>query len=518
MVKLIMLSKRGLFQSGTRKAMVAVKLIRDNLTQNLRRGLCLTIAGFWGLLCVSANHPAGKCRRSFGSFFGPSEPIVAKRIIEEARAREEAEMVAARAQETEETERRIAAKVHSGHSGGTNSKSSVYLKSSGYTEEPKVAKPIHEATRKAQKLKEARDYSFLFSSTDPVSHAPESKPSVASKQVTTTHGSRDQQKKQVTRSRSPPSRKLLEKPKARGNQEVRKKMEGLKLQSGLPKKQAPGPDKNLKARPHSSLAPRPKSVSVPSSATNRGVNQSKAENKPKASMVSPSSKQVSGSREAPKKVTGPGRPSNSLPSSRSPERKHIATGKSVEGNKSKSMDRQGLAIATRADAIPMRKALPANTNKPSSSRSGDQGRRVLDDGFKKPALKAKTERILEKSATPKSSQLSRPGVSRKRQAKDSDDESEDSFLVDDEEDGAGGGYSGVSDYIRKMFRYNPSKYRDVDDGDDRDMEVGFNRIQAEERRSARIAREEDDREAQLLEEEERAERARKLKRLKTNKK
>ncbi|CAM6082731.1 unnamed protein product [Calypogeia fissa] len=34
--------------------------------------------------------------RSFGSFFGPSEPVVAKRIIEEARAREEAEIVAAR--------------------------------------------------------------------------------------------------------------------------------------------------------------------------------------------------------------------------------------------------------------------------------------------------------------------------------------------------------------------------------------------------------------------------------------
>jgi hypothetical protein len=35
--------------------------------------------------------------RSFGSFFGPSEPIVAKRIIDEAAAREVTVMVAARA-------------------------------------------------------------------------------------------------------------------------------------------------------------------------------------------------------------------------------------------------------------------------------------------------------------------------------------------------------------------------------------------------------------------------------------
>jgi hypothetical protein len=33
-----------------------------------------------------------------------------------------------------------------------------------------------------------------------------------------------------------------------------------------------------------------------------------------------------------------------------------------------------------------------------------------------------------------------------------------------------------------MNRYNPNKYRDIDDEDDRNMEVGFNKIQAEERR------------------------------------
>jgi protein SPT2 len=54
----------------------------------------------------------------------------------------------------------------------------------------------------------------------------------------------------------------------------------------------------------------------------------------------------------------------------------------------------------------------------------------------------------------------------------------------------------------------------MDDEDDRNMEVGFSKIQAEERRSAKIAREEDEREQELIEAEERAERARKAKKRK----
>ncbi|KAJ7551273.1 hypothetical protein O6H91_06G009200 [Diphasiastrum complanatum] len=481
-------------------------------------------AGFCGLLCLSANHPPdGKCRRSFGSFFGPSEPIVAKRIIEEARAREEAEIVAARARGTEEPELQIAAKVHSGHSVVINSKS-ANLKFSGYVEQSKVTKPIDEATLKAQKLKEARDYSFLFSDNDTAGHASESKPSVFSKQAMTCR-SRNEQIKQVIR-RSPPSRKLQENSKSSANQEeVFRKMEPSKRQSNLPKKQATVLDRTLKPKPPSSLPPKPKLISVSSSAINHGVNENKIENKPKAPIVPTSSKRVPVSRDLPKKVIDSGRPSNSLPSSRSPERKNIVSAKIVEGNKSKSMNRPGLAMAALAETVTVQKALPTNMHKPSSCGSGDRGRRVVQDGLKKPALKSNSERAMKKSAPAKSSllrrpersapvkhsQSQRPDVSKKRRAKDSDDESEDSFMVEDEEDGAGGGYRGVSDYIRRMFGYNPNKYRDVDDGDDRDMEVGFNRIQAEERRSARIAREEDEREAQLLEEEERARKHKKLK-------
>ncbi|KAK4341100.1 hypothetical protein RND71_039601 [Anisodus tanguticus] len=61
--------------------------------------------------------------------------------------------------------------------------------------------------------------------------------------------------------------------------------------------------------------------------------------------------------------------------------------------------------------------------------------------------------------------------------------------------------------IRKMFGYNPNRYHD--DGDDSDMEANFDDILKEERRSAKIAREEDEEELRKIEEEERRERLRK---------
>ncbi|KAM3394618.1 protein SPT2 isoform X1 [Capsicum galapagoense] len=61
--------------------------------------------------------------------------------------------------------------------------------------------------------------------------------------------------------------------------------------------------------------------------------------------------------------------------------------------------------------------------------------------------------------------------------------------------------------IRKMFGYNPNRYRD--DDDDSDMEANFDEILKEERRSAKIAREEDEEELRKIEEEERRERLRK---------
>ncbi|KAK4765743.1 hypothetical protein SAY86_026833 [Trapa natans] len=63
--------------------------------------------------------------------------------------------------------------------------------------------------------------------------------------------------------------------------------------------------------------------------------------------------------------------------------------------------------------------------------------------------------------------------------------------------------------IRKMFRYNPQKFAGRDE-DDSDMEANFEDIMREEKRSARIAREEDEEQLRLIEEEERREHMRKM--------
>ncbi|KAJ8547656.1 hypothetical protein K7X08_011242 [Anisodus acutangulus] len=75
---------------------------------------------------------------------------------------------------------------------------------------------------------------------------------------------------------------------------------------------------------------------------------------------------------------------------------------------------------------------------------------------------------------------------------------------EDDDDGA----EAISMIIRRMFGYNPNRYRD-DDDDDSDMEANFDDILREEKQNAKIAKEEDEEELRKIEEEQRRERLRK---------
>jgi protein SPT2 len=66
--------------------------------------------------------------------------------------------------------------------------------------------------------------------------------------------------------------------------------------------------------------------------------------------------------------------------------------------------------------------------------------------------------------------------------------------------------------IRNMFGYDPRKYAGRDE-DDSDMEADFATIEREEKRSARIARQEDEEQLRLIEEEERREQERKRRKM-----
>eukprot|EP00198_Chlamydomonas_reinhardtii_P011887 XP_001701224.1 predicted protein [Chlamydomonas reinhardtii] len=101
--------------------------------------------------------------------------------------------------------------------------------------------------------------------------------------------------------------------------------------------------------------------------------------------------------------------------------------------------------------------------------------------------------------------IRKPSAGPPRRRRD-EDEYEDDFVVDDEEEEPEEDWRR---FLRRTTGYDPSRYRD-DPYDDRSMEVGWRQVVAEEKRSERMGRMEDE----LAEEEEERKRKEKMKRLK----
>ncbi|KXZ50048.1 hypothetical protein GPECTOR_18g29 [Gonium pectorale] len=96
-----------------------------------------------------------------------------------------------------------------------------------------------------------------------------------------------------------------------------------------------------------------------------------------------------------------------------------------------------------------------------------------------------------------------PGAGPPRRRRD-EDEYEDDFVVDDDE-----GEEDWRKFLRRTTGYDPSRYRD-DPFDDRTMEASWRQVEAEEKRSERMGRMEDE----LAEEEEERRRKEKLRKIK----
>lgn len=103
----------------------------------------------------------------------------------------------------------------------------------------------------------------------------------------------------------------------------------------------------------------------------------------------------------------------------------------------------------------------------------------------------------------------RPGVGAGRRGyyDDDEDEYDDDFIDDDEPE------EDWRRVLRQTTRYDPSRFRD-DPFDDRNMVAGWRQVEAEEKRSQRLGRLEDE----LAEEEEERHRKEKAKRLQALKK
>ncbi|GAX83870.1 hypothetical protein CEUSTIGMA_g11295.t1 [Chlamydomonas eustigma] len=90
----------------------------------------------------------------------------------------------------------------------------------------------------------------------------------------------------------------------------------------------------------------------------------------------------------------------------------------------------------------------------------------------------------------------KPGRYRDDDDLESEDESDEGFVVDDDDDIDGASEDWRKE-MRKLTRYDPRKFQDKDE-DDRNMVAGWREIEAEEKRSARLGRAEDEKE-ELLE-------------------
>lgn len=428
---------------------------------------------------------------NYGSFFGPSEPVVARRIIEDDRARE-VESVAARA-----TKEPLEHRSPNGTSGV--SKLASQSRATGTLEK---AKPFNEAALKWQRLKEARDYSFLFTDEDPSTSRQEDAQPTNSKNPD----------KEKTKQLSPHVGKVGFTPK--------KGLAPLKSSSA-----AKVTKLNTTKQPNV-IQEKQQSHSLDKVLKPPGK-PSVLKLKPSSEMVSHSKKALSGSVQTLR--VGAARSAAGMSNGRKTDtpggqsKKTVTTGSGLNGVQSKKSgqvlpNRSGSTTSTGKSALGSKphKSVPVSNieKKTVVNRLGNQQHPSTGPSAKKQpvlvrqAAASQLDRRRPVQSVGLSKQVTKTPLksvdTRRVQKRPIQSDSENSFLDDDDDEGRD-----VSSMIRKMFGYNPNKYRDIDNEDDRTMEADFRTIQMEERRSARIAREEDDRELALIEEEERAEMAKK---------
>lgn len=147
-----------------------------------------------------------------------------------------------------------------------------------------------------------------------------------------------------------------------------------------------------------------------------------------------------------------------------------------------------------------------SAQRPSSRPMSSDPRQRLAEQQRKVSRDPTTSRMIPKQSAPtsKPQMMSKPAAKRPPPQREIDDrrplKKKKPMSEDDK----------ALSMIRQMFNTDRYAGRDYDD---RDMEAGFDDIMKEERRSARIAREEDEIEAKLIAQEEELERQRKLRKL-----
>ncbi|KAL6225019.1 hypothetical protein ACLB2K_003873 [Fragaria x ananassa] len=439
--------------------------------------------------------------KSFGSFFGPSQPVIADRVIQESKSLLEIRHLASRA-------------TNSVHPNKKNYEStSSGSKPVAHTLKPNV---INEQKNIVQKRKDTRDYAFLFSEDAelpaPAKDRPPKSGSASTSEVRSSqtvmkskqplvnnsrplHGGQDNGRSIHGRDSGGPVQGSRDNVRpvhgsrdngrpVQGSRDSGRPVQGSR-DSGRPvqgsrENRSPVHGSHDNGRPVMSGHDERKAIP-----TNVHMHSKVGSNKPSSASSRPGSTSMDSRKQlVSNNANGPGRP---LGPKGLPSKMPVSTS-----------ERRVSAPGFKNTMSSLQKA-PSSKSQSSLLKQPLQQRKDVREPYK-PSMLSKQSTGLSKHQIHKpqmhkqvpSCPMSQEYRPKKRPA---------SGFADDEYDPEDGD---ISSMIRNMFGYNPNKF--ADDDDVSDMEAGFEDIQREERRSAKIARMEDEEQARLIEEEERRER------------
>ncbi|GAB4841938.1 hypothetical protein Ancab_011895 [Ancistrocladus abbreviatus] len=423
--------------------------------------------------------------QSFGSFFGPSQPVIADRVLQESKSLLETQHLALQQSSSQNDKKK---NIMVGTSRPKN----------GVTKDKQLQNPLK---TKVQKLKDARDYSFLLcndaevpgqvkdssqrnnsdarSAQGPGLSMRLGKASLNGHRESNFSGRRDARSEQ-----SMASSMRLGKVSLSRHEERKPTNSHFQRTDALPVKKV-------------SSGSRPDQMTVDSK---RELN-SKRLLEHKKPLVSSNG-------------SGPGRPvvakdlSSKKPVSYMDKKLPVGTDRKAVASMVKkapvaSAEKKASAVTVKHSTSNVQRATLTKSQTPGIRSGMEQRRETLDSSKQRhlssePVSSSKLQPISKaKEVSSRASLVEDQLKKRPKPVRQSFDDEDDEYNP-----------MAISSMIRKMFRYDPRKHADIDD-DLSDMEADFRTIEREEKRSARIAREEDEREARLLEEEERRARMRK---------
>ncbi|CAI0430818.1 unnamed protein product [Linum tenue] len=411
---------------------------------------------------------------SFGSFFGPSQPVIAQRVIQESKSLLENPHLAMKVINSQRNEKR--------------SSSTATASTNGVTE--RMSKMKIEQQTKAQKLKDTRDYSFLLSD-DAAVPVPAKDPAVRRVSVS------------QSEARSAQVQQKSNQPMGNGYRHVngaREQQRGSVHGNGQPQFGA-GSRKAIStsgARPNASPVDSRRQLAKnngigpgrPSTGTMKGPSPKIAAGHVEKKTPLPASKTILPPTRKPlpsKMQSGIQRPQLGTrrvvqEPNRHPEYRRIVQDPSrqlenrkaaQEPSRSKTMSNQQPHSRPQMNKPPVR---------PTSSYPLAQQSSVI----KRPVPRRPDDDHIDRYSKPVKRIISHDVRPKKKHSED-----EDAFAE-----------------LRQML--GRPKYAEYEDDDVSDMEANFDDIMEEEMRSERIAKQEDEEELKLIEEEERRERMRRM--------